>query len=237
MLQPQNYPKMIGQALVFEPDPAVVMVDDDNPWIEGLSFAVAIGFVVAIAQVIGGFLLTASLPNPAATLETILQAVEQSRPSGITPTEWLAFENSVRQWWPWFSMLYSYGNGWSRLLMLVTTPLAFIVQWSFYGFLCHLMAKALGGTGAIGQTMGVTALGLAPQILLIASGVPFVSVGGALLHVWGVLIAYRGIEVAHGFGTRKAATTALVPVFVFLLLALVLAALMVGFVAWVGGGQ
>ncbi|MEZ4634575.1 MAG: hypothetical protein R2856_06300 [Caldilineaceae bacterium] len=66
---------MIGQSLVFEPDPAVAMVDDDNPWVEGLFFIMVIGFVAAIAQADGGILLTASLPNPAAMLEAVLQLI------------------------------------------------------------------------------------------------------------------------------------------------------------------
>lgn len=43
MLQPQNYPRLIGQALVLEPEPFVEMVDDDNPWVEGLFLCACIG--------------------------------------------------------------------------------------------------------------------------------------------------------------------------------------------------
>lgn len=235
MLQPQNYPKMIGQSLVFEPEPAVIMVDDDNPWVEGLFFILVIGFIVALAQVIGGVLLTASLPDRNAMLEAILQVIEQSRPVGMSVAELSAFEESLRLWWPWLTGFYQFGNGWARLLTLIITPVALIAQWMLYGMLCHLMAKALGGRATIAQTMGVTALGMAPRVLLLAMGVPFVSVGSLLLQAWGVLIAYRGLEVAHGFGVRKAATTALFPVFVLVIVSFVGAAMGAAFVAWVGG--
>lgn len=237
MLQPQSYPKMIGQSLVFEPDPAIIMVDDDNPWIEGLFFTLVIGFVVAMAQVIGGYLLTASLPAPTAILETILQAVRQNRPVGISPTELAALEDSLRLWWPWLTGINHFGSGWARLFTLVVTPLIFIVQWTLYGFLAHLMAKALGGTGSISQTMGVTALGMAPQTLLVVTAVPFASVGYLLLQVWGVLIAYRGLEVAHDLGVRKAATAALFPIFLLALISIAVAVFGAAFVAWVGGTQ
>ncbi|MEZ4634576.1 MAG: hypothetical protein R2856_06305 [Caldilineaceae bacterium] len=72
---------------------------------------------------------------------------------------------------------------------------------------------------------------------MIATGVPFVSVSGLLLQVWGMLIAYRGLEVAHGFGTRKAATAAVFPVFALMLAAFVVAAFGAAFAAWVGGAQ
>lgn len=237
MLQPQSYPKMIGQSLVFEPEPAVVMVDDDNPWIEGLFFTLVIGFVVAMAQVIGGYLLTASLPAPTAMLETILQVVRQNRPIGMSPTELIALEENIRQWWPWITRLNHYGSGWARLLTLVITPLTFIVQWALYGLLCHIMAKALGGTGSISQTLGVTALGMAPRILLVVTGVPFASVGYLLLQVWGVLIAYRGLEVAHDLSVRKAATVALFPILLLALISVVVAGFGIAFFAWVGGVQ
>lgn len=237
MLQPQSYPKMIGQSLVFEPDPAVVMADDDNPWIEGLFFTLVIGFVVAVAQVIGGYLLTASLPDPAAMLETILQVVGQNRPVGISPTELMALEDSIRLWWPWITGINHFGSGWARLLTLVVTPLTFIAQWALYGLLCHLMAKALGGTGSVSQTMGVTALGMAPRILLVVTGVPFASVGYLLLQVWGILIAYRGLEVAHDLDVRKAATVALFPIFLLTVISVVAAGFGIAFVAWVGGVQ
>ncbi|MEZ4831795.1 MAG: hypothetical protein R2873_07280 [Caldilineaceae bacterium] len=89
---------MIGQSLVFEPDPAVAMVDDDNPWVEGLFFIMVIGFVAAIAQVIGGILLTASLPNPAAMLEAVLQLIDHSRPAQMSAADLAAIEDSLRMW-------------------------------------------------------------------------------------------------------------------------------------------
>lgn len=235
MLQPQSYPRMIGQALVFEPDPFVVMTDDDNPWIEGLFFTAILGFVVAIAQIIGGFLLTATLPSPTALLEAMLQVVRQVRPAGLTAPELLAVENNIRQWWPLLTTFYNFGNGWSRLLLLVVTPLLLVLQWTLYGVLSHIMARALGGTGSLSQTLGVTALGMAPRVLMLATAIPFASVGSLLLQVWGVLIAYRGLEVAHDLGVRKAVIAAIFPVLVLVLVSFLAAALAASLVA-AGGG-
>jgi hypothetical protein len=236
MLQPHNYPKMIGQALVFEPDPFVVMADDDNPWIEGLFFTAVIGFAVAIAQIIGGFLLSAILPAPAALLEAFLQVVRQVQPAGFTGPELLAMESSIRQWWPTLTGFYSYGNGWARLFLLVVTPLSLVIQWVLYGVVSHLVAKSMGGTGSLGQTLGVTALSIAPRIFLLVTAIPFASVGWLLLQVWGILIAYRGLEVAHDLGVRKAAVAALFPILILMLVSFLGAALVASLLALSGGG-
>jgi hypothetical protein len=236
MLQPQKYPRMIGQALVFEPDPFVVMTDDDNPWVEGLFFTAVIGFIVAIAQIIGGFLLTATLPAPAALLEAILQVVRQMRPADFTAPELLAVESSIRQWWPLITGFYHYGTGWTRLFLLVVTPLLLIVQWVLYGVISHVIARALGGTGSLSQTLGVTALSMAPRVLLLATAIPFASVGWLLLQVWGILIAYRGLEVAHDLGVRKAATAAIFPILILFLISFLAAAMVASLLTVAGGG-
>ena len=63
----------------------------------------------------------------------------------------------------------------------------------------------MGGKGGLNATLGATALMAAPQVLLLLTIVPFVTVSGALLAVWGALIAYRGIQVAHDLPWQRAA--------------------------------
>ncbi|MBX2997394.1 MAG: YIP1 family protein [Caldilineaceae bacterium] len=212
------------------------MTDDDNPWVEGLFFTAVIGFVIAIGQIIGGFFLTATLPAPAALLEAILQVVRQMRPAGFTAPELLAVESAIRQWWPLITGFYHYGTGWARLLLLVVTPLLLVVQWVIYGVISHILAKTLGGTGSLSQTLGVTALSMAPRVLLLATAIPFASVGSLLLQVWGILIAYRGLEVAHDLGVRKAAMAALLPILILALISFLIAAMVASLTALAGGG-
>ena len=226
---------MIGQALVFEPDPFVSMADDDNPWMEGLFFTAAIGLIVAVAQVIGGILLTATLPAPDALLEAFLRMLEQMRPAGVPARAMPALEALVRQWWPTLTGIYNYGSGWARLLWLVVTPLLIVAQWLVYGLLSHMAARALGGAGSLSQTLGVTALGVAPRILLLATAIPFAAVGSLLLQVWGVLIAYRGLEIAHELDVRRAALAALLPVLLLALLSFALGVLLASLLVWMGG--
>jgi hypothetical protein len=237
MLQPKSYPRLLGQALTLEPAPFVEMVDDDNPWIEGLFFVFVLGVLIGVARLVGGLLLSASLPAPDAVLEAIVASLKQAFPvygSGQTSAE--AAELFIRQSWAWITPLFNYGSGWVRLLMLVMTPLALIGQWLLYTIISHAAARLLGGRGTLGQTMGALALSIGPRVLLVATIMPFASVSPLLMHSWGILIAYRGLEVAHDLSPGKAAAAALIPTvfgIFFFLLALVLGS---GFLTLMGGG-
>lgn len=234
MLQPHTYPRLLGQALTLEPQPFVEMVDDDNPWIEGLFFTFMLGLLVAAARLIGGWLMAASLPQSEAILETLVIALKQGWPA--TTAQLAAVEASLRQAWPFVATFLNLGNSWLHLLVLIVTPLSLIGQWLAYALISHAGARMLGGKGRIGQTLGAVALGLSPRILLVATVVPFVSVSGLLLHVWGILIAYRGLEVAHDLPPLRAAIAALLPLAVVGLLLLLAAVVALGASALRGGG-
>lgn len=225
MLQPQNYPRMIGQALVLEPDPLIEMVDDDNPWVEGLFFTFLLGLMIGIAKLIGSILLTASLPDPTVALEAALAAWRQAAPVGAADIS--AVERNLRTLWPFLTGMMGYGGGWSRLIFITGSPLLLILDWLVYSFLCFVAARIVGGRGTLNQTMGALALSTAPRILLVVQALPFATVGGLLLHVWGVLIAYRGVQAAHDLPSGRAAISVLLP-FVFLFF-LVIGS---GFILW-----
>lgn len=208
MIQPQNYPRLIGQALVLEPEPFVEMVDDDNPWVEGLFLCACIGVLTAVAQVLGGLLLTGSLPPAEVVLNTLLQALRQLVANAETLLE---VERTLGEIWPLLSLSSGYGNGWLRLLTLVVTPFGLIAQWLLFGITGHLIARAVGGQGSLGQTLGAMALSNGPRLLYILTIIPFVSIGGILIHVWGILIAYRGMEVAHELPPTRAALAVVGP--------------------------
>ncbi len=72
MLQPKSYPEMLGKALVFEAEPFMTMVDDDNPWAEGLFMVVLMGVLVGLAQIVGVLLTAAIMPDSEALLTALL---------------------------------------------------------------------------------------------------------------------------------------------------------------------
>ncbi len=225
MLQPHSYPRLLGQALVLEPDPCVVLADDDNPWIEGLFLITLLGTGVGLARLIGGALAGASLPPPEALLQTMVQALRQAQAAP-------ALEAVLHQVWPGLALLLGHG-GWLRLYLVVATPLAMILFWLLYGFLAYGSARLLGGQGGLNATLGVLALAAAPWIFGLAQVLPFVRVPTLLLVVWGLLIAYRGLEVAHDLPTDRAVLATVLPMCVLLFLALTG---FVGVLLWAANG-
>ena len=234
MLQPQSYPKLLGQALTLEPAPFVEIVDDDNPWIEGLFFVFVLGVLIGVARLVGGLLVSASLPPADAVLEALVASLKQALPSfGAGQT---GGEPFVRQSWSLIIPFFNYGSGWLRLLMLIVTPLLLIGQWLLYATTSHAAARMLGGKGRLGQTLGTLALSTAPSILLMATIVPFVAVSPLLVHCWGLLIAYRGLEVVHNLPPGKAAIAALIPFVLGALLFLLAVTVGIALFTMMGGG-
>lgn len=235
MLRPRTYPEMLGKALVLEADPFMTMVDDDEPWAEGLFLIIVTGVLVGLAQFIGGLLMTASLPPADALLEAFLFGWRQLDGAFGLSADPAAADLALRQSYSTWAVLGGYGGGWARLLVLISTPMGLIVQWLFFGLIGHGLARVLGGAGTLNKTLGATALMVAPQTLRLLTVVPFVSVGSLLLVVWSVLIAYRAFEVAHELPWRRAVWAALLPPLVLLLLGAALSAL-IGLFLSVGGG-
>jgi hypothetical protein len=234
MLRPRSYPELIGKALVLEAQPFATMTEDDEPWAEGLVLVISIGLLVALAKLVGGLLLTVSLPPADAVLATLLNAW-QGFAAQVAPTADLAgSEAQLRQVWSTLLLVTGYGGGWARLLGLIFTPLGLIMQWLAAGLVVFVVARLLGGRGTFNQTLGATALMVAPQVLLLVQIIPFVAVSSLLLLVWGMLILYRAVEVAHELPWRSAALTAAVP-YALLVLVLLVAATVASLALRLGG--
>ncbi len=225
MLQPHSYPRLLGQALVLEPDPCVVLADDDNPWLEGLFLITLLGSGVGFSRLIGGALTGASLPSSEALFQATVQVLRQAQAAP-------ALEAALGRIWPGIALFLGHG-GWLRLYLVVATPLAMILFWLAYGLLAHGSARLLGGQGQWNATLGVLALSFAPWVFGLLQVLPFVRVPSLLLGVWGLLIAYRGLEVAHELPPDRAALAALLPMCVLLLLALMG---LMGVLLWAAGG-
>ena len=202
--QPKSYPALIGKALVLDAEPFIDMIDDDNPWVEGLFMIVLLGLATGFARLIGGLLLTISLPRSDAIWGTLSQAWGQI----TTQLPFLpqAAENGslLRGIWETYLITSGFGGGWARLLVLIAVPATLIVAWLSYGIVGHFVARSVGGTGSLNETLGACALTAAPFALLLVTIVPFVSVSSLLLRVWAHLIAYRGLQVAHDLPWQKA---------------------------------
>jgi hypothetical protein len=234
MLRPRTYPELLGKALVLEAQPFETMVDDDEPWVEGLVLIISLGVLIGVARLLGGLLLAASLPPANTVLAVLLNGWQEFVGRMDVTADVAATEANLRQAWSTFTWLTGYGAGWARLLTLIATPLGLVLQWLLASLLVYGVARALGGSGTLNQTLGAAALMVAPNVLLLLTAVPFVSVSALLLSAWGLLILYRAVEVAHNLPWPKALLAAAAPL-ILLILLLVLAGLLAGFGLWIGG--
>lgn len=233
MLQPKTYPELVGKALVLEADPFLTMIEDDNPWVEGLFLVTCVGVLVGAAQLVGGLLTTASLPDIVAVREAVFQAGSQLMPLTVPAAQPDALDGLLRGGWEWLAGYAGYQGGLVRLFFALWTPLALILQWLVLGITSHVAARALGGEGTLVQTLGTTALAAAPQTLGVLAAVPFVSVSGLLLTGWGLLIAYRAVAITHELPWQRAALAVLAVPLLLVGLGVALA-VMVGIVVWGG---
>ncbi len=148
MLQPKTYPEMLGKALVFEAEPFITMVEDDNPWAEGLFMVVCMGVLVGLAKVGGALLTSAIMPNTEAALSALLQVWRQFAvfvgPMAGTGAE---AESWFRQWWPVGTGLFGYSWSWMQFGWIVFAPFVLALQWLLVGLVTHGVARALGAVG------------------------------------------------------------------------------------------
>jgi hypothetical protein len=235
MLQPKSYPELMGKALVLEADPFVTLVDDDNPWVEGLFLVFCVGVALGIAHLLGGLLLTASLPPAEALRETMLQGWHDLAallaPASAGSAQ---LDASFRQVWNWGATFAGLQGGWARLLIATLPLVGLLLEWLVYGLASHLAARALGGTGKLNQTLGATALIAAPHLLGLLTVAPFVSVSPLLLTAWTLLITYRAVQVSHDLPWPRAVVAALAAPVVVLLLSFGFALLIGVAAAWGG---
>jgi hypothetical protein len=218
MLRPRTYPELLGKALMLEAQPFEIMVDDDEPWLEGLVMIITLGVLVGVARLVGGLLLTASLPPAPAVYQALVNGWQQFNARWSLVADANAVEEMLRQAWTLFTIIVGYGGAWSRLLTLLVTPLGFLMQWAVVSLIVYAMARALGGNGTFNQTLGATALIVAPNALLLLTAIPFVTVSALLLNTWGMLILYRAVEVAHDLPWQRASLVAIAPVAITALL-------------------
>ena len=87
--------------------------------------------------------------------------------------------------------MFGFGWSWPQVGWIVLAPFLLVVQWLLYGLVGHGVARALGGTGRLTQTLGATALMVAPQVFVLLEVIPFASVSFVLVFVWALLIVYR----------------------------------------------
>jgi hypothetical protein len=138
------------------------------------------------------------------------------------PEAFSRFEEWYYRGWDLFPRMFGAPDVGSAAAGIITIPLALVIRWLIYGLLAYVFARWLGGTGTLGQTLGVLALAVAPQALNVLTIIPFVQVG-SIVAVWGVLCAYYGLKTAHNLSWTRTLWATLLP-FILVVAVLILLA-------------
>lgn len=232
---------LLWDALFLQRDAYAQMRDDDNPFVEGLFILALLGVLLAVAGLIGTTLEWASSPNleeVRAVVLNNLQGMEWYRLMQQSPggeSTFLQVWNSI-----WDAVAALAPSPVRSLAGIITEPLALIVGWLLFGLLAYVLARLFGGTGTLNQTLGATALASAPQLITLATVLPFVTI--ASLGTWTLLCNYMALRTVHDLSWPRAVFAALLPpVIISFVIALIIgAAVVIGmsvFAASFAGGM
>lgn len=197
----------LGQA------PYVEMRKGSNPALRGLGIVVLVAVVVALVGLVGTALEWATMPNMSDVQTAVLKGIQQMPWYQKLPGN-AEFREQFQQWydmgWQVFPQLFgapSIPIAASRIILL---PLGLTFVWFLYGLAAHLCARLLGGQGGLGQTLGCTALAIAPQLLNIATIFPYLVVGG-VVGTWTLLCRYVALKTCHRLTWSRALAATLLP--------------------------
>lgn len=184
--------------------------DDDRPFVDGFFLVVLVGVILGLAALVGSLLDWATTPDLGQIRAIILDAL-RSMP-------WFEFIRSEPQALEEFNRQYNLGwqfSSWfapsasTALATLITTPVAFLIGWLWFGLVAHFVARLLGGKAAARQTLGAAALATAPALLGILGFIPGLAIAGAgLLTLLARYIAIRRVHLELTWGRALTATLA-----------------------------
>jgi hypothetical protein len=217
----------VASALFLRTDAYEEMRGARSPFLTGLIIIVVVGVIIAIAALVGTALEWASSPNLGDVQETVYQGIIQMPWYQETLRLVPGYDEMFRQWYElgWtLGRAFGDSSPGSALGGLVLTPLSLVIGWLVYGLLAHLFARLLKGEATLSQTLGCTALAVAPQLLKLTELVPYVAVGG-VVGTWVLICRYAALKQAHRFTWGRAFWATVLPFVALWLLALILAAI------------
>jgi hypothetical protein len=220
--------RLVWRALFLRTDAYEEMRQAESPFGKGLVIILVVGVIVALAGLVGSVLEWAATPDLTAIQDTVYKGLiampwyqEMMVRTPDFPAEferWYNWGWTLARWMGASSLSSAAGN-------LVLTPLGLAARWLVYGLLAHLFARMLRGQAGLGQTLGCTALAVAPQLLNLAQVLPFLGVGG-VVGTWTLLCRYVALKQAHRLSWGRALAATLLPTLALVLLGLILAGIL-----------
>lgn len=232
----QQVVRLLWRGLWLEPEAYDEAADGDNTFVEGLFTVVLVGLVLGIAALIGGVLDWAIMPDLSAIKDLVFNGLKQMpwyEYIRQEPEALRLFEQNYDLGWQISSFFQP--NPANLLTGLILTPLGLIVGWLWFAVVGQGVAKLLGSTGEMKQTMGATALAVAPNLLNIFGLLPMVGV--AAVGTWTLIARYVAMRRVHENLTwGRVLVAVLAPTAVLVLLGLVLALIFSSLLAALIGG-
>jgi hypothetical protein len=222
-----RYAGLVAGALFLRTDAYEEMREARSPFLTGLIIILVVGVIIALAALVGTALEWASTPDLGDIKDVVYEGLIQmpwyQQSLQMVP----GYDQMFRQWYDLgWTMGLTFGDSspGSALGNVILTPLGLIIAWLVYGLLAHLFARLLKGEATLSQTLGCTALAVAPQVLNLAELLPYVAVGG-VVGTWTLICRYVALKQAHRFTWGRAFWATVLPLVTLLVLGLVLAAI------------
>jgi hypothetical protein len=228
------------KALLLKEEAYEEMRTSASPVLRGLIIIVVVGVVVALFNLVGTGLELASTPNLGEIRDTVFFYMRQmpwwDEVLREDPNALQQFEEWYNRGWEIFPQLFGAPNLGTAAGGIIGTPLGLVIRWLVYGLLAYVFARWLGGVGSLAETLGVLALAVAPEALVVLTIIPFVHLG-SLVAVWGVLCAYVGLKTAHKLSWGRAVWATLLPFLLVIAVLILFACIGTGILGAVIGGQ
>jgi hypothetical protein len=231
--------RLVWEAFLLAEHPYGEMREQPNAALRGLVIVVLIGLIVPLVGLVGTALEWATMPNMGTVQDIVFEGL-QEMPWYQQLQHEPQFRQQFQRWydigWRVFPWLFGAPNLASAAANVIILPLRLTVTWLLYGVAAYLVARLLGGQGGLGQTLGCTALAVAPQALNIATFLPYVVVGG-VVGTWTLVCRYVALKACYRLSWERTLATTLLPYIVFALVASLfgcLAGMVFGII--VGGG-
>lgn len=180
--------------------------DDPNSLQRGFVLVALIGLLVGFATMVGRVLQWLVTPDSATLQRTIYE--------GLTAMPWYArvsenvpgfadqFPQQFEQIFQLIQLLGGRSDLSGALFGVILTPLAYLLGWLIFGCFAHLMARLMGGEGALAQTLGCIALATGANLLAVVQVVPFAQVAGVTL--LGLVASYVALREVHRLAPWRA---------------------------------
>jgi hypothetical protein len=221
--------RLAWEALFLSEEPYAEMRDSPSAVPRGLGLVVLVALAVALVGLVGGTLEWATTPDMRDVQKTVLAGIKQMdwyKELQDNPEFREQFTQQFEMGWRIFPQLFGAPSIATAGLQIALLPLRLVLTWFLYGLVAHLFSRLLGGQGGLGQTLGSTALAVAPQILNLATFFPYIVVGG-VIGTWTILCRYVALKTCHRFRWGRALAATLLPY--------VALAVVVSFFACLGG--